>query len=291
MKSYRFFIQLFLLALASALLLAACSSAAEPPAPTETAGEAVAAAMRQHLADQGAPVDKMEIQVEQIADGYARVAIISTDPESPGGFNGYLKLDNGNWSVVISGSGMELEHVEAAGIPESVWPEGWVLPATEPSGDPAAVSCPAPTADTLALVSDAEGYCFLYPSEYVIEHTGENNTEVVIDSIMNHIDPRVSVAVTDLDGRTLEQAVEEFLAGYDPAVFNLEPMPLTIAGEAAILIDQIPGQDLYRKLLVAHNGALYDLAFAPYDPALVDTFPQAELLYNTVVESFNFMAP
>jgi hypothetical protein len=67
----------------------------------------------------------MNIAVKAIADDYTRVEVLSTDPYVPGGFSAFLKRESGVWTTVVSGSGMEKEHVEALGIPEGVWPEGW----------------------------------------------------------------------------------------------------------------------------------------------------------------------
>ncbi len=81
--------------------------------------------------------------------------------------------------------------------------------------------------------------------------------------------------------------VDEFLAGYEG--FDIERTSLTVGDEEAVQLDHIPGQDYYRKVLVARNGFLYQLSFSPYDPGLVDTFAQAEHLYRIVIDSFHFV--
>jgi hypothetical protein len=82
-------------------------------------------ALRNYLEAQGAPISRMDIQVQAITDDYTRVEVLSTDPDVPGGFNAFLKRESGVWTTVVSGPGMEKVHVEALGIPEGVWPEGW----------------------------------------------------------------------------------------------------------------------------------------------------------------------
>jgi hypothetical protein len=243
--------------------------------------------MRDYLDGQGTPIDKLEVTVKQIDGDYARVEIISTDPESPGGWNAFLKREQGSWTTVLSGSGMEKEHVEAAGIPESVWPEGWLGAESVPDL-PAGGACPEPTAGTLLHADEALAYCLLYPDSHTVVQLESGNTEIVVDEVMNHIDPRISITSEDLAGRTLAQVVDDFLGGYEG--FEIARSDVMIGGQEAVLLDGIRGQDYYRKLFIAHNGSLYQLAFAPYDPNL-DNLAQAEELYALAMDSFRFMAP
>lgn len=380
MKNYRVAILLMLGAIISALLLSACGLLESPGASARTPEEAITEAVRDSLDEQGAPISQMEVQIRQIEGDYARVEIISTDPESPGGFNAFMKREDGVWTIVASGSGMEKEHVESLGIPESVWPEGWLIPdsvseppadpnaeieeaallglesigwdiagfsaeigavegnfafvtihstnppggfgtylqkingqwqvavhgsgvnpdelmklgfpssmipTTSPTGPETSTGCPTPTDGSLLLTDEGRGYCLLYPTSHTVVQLDSGNTEIVVGEVMNHIDPRVSITVEDLAGRTIDQVVDEFLAGYEG--FEIERTNLTVAGEEAILLDGIPGQDFYRMVLVTHDGILYRLQFAPYDENLADTFPQAEQLYALVVDSFQFI--
>ena len=148
--------------------------------------------------------------------------------------------------------------------------------------------CPEPAPETALLRSDEFGYCLLYPGSHVVEQLDGGNTEIVVGSVMNHTDPRVSIVVEDLAGRSIEQVIDEFLAGYEG--FEIEQSNVTLGGEEAVLLDRIPGQDYYRKLFVAHDGSLYNLAIFPYDPNLADTLPQAENLYTVLINSFQFLA-
>jgi hypothetical protein len=147
--------------------------------------------------------------------------------------------------------------------------------------------CPEPAPETAILKDDELGYCLLYPASHVVERLDSGNTEVVVGSIMNHTDPRVSIVVEDLAGRTIEQIIDEFLAGYEG--FEIEQTKVALGGEEAVLLDGIPGQDYYRKLFVTHDDSLYQLAIFPYDPNLADTLPQAENLYTVVINSFRFL--
>lgn len=294
MKNYHFATLFVLGAITSALLLSACSLLESPSASARTPEEAITEAVHDYLEEQGAPISQMEVQIKQIDGDYARVEIISIDPESPGGFNAFMEREDGVWTTVIAGSGMELEHVESFGIPESVWPEGWLdtdsgMPATVASDPESSTGCPLPTDGTLLFADEVRGYCLLYPESHMVLQLESGNTEIVVGELMNHIDPRVSIYTEELAGRTIEQVVDEFLAGYEG--FEIEQTALTVAGEQAILLDGIPGQDYYRMVLVAHDGSLYRLQIFPYDENLVDTFTQAEGLYALAVDSFRFATP
>jgi len=285
MKNYSTTTWLVIGAMIAALLLSACSLLESPDASTQTPEEAIAAAVDDYLDEQGAPTDQMDVTIKQIDGDYARVEIISTDPESPGGFNAFVKREDGGWTTVIAGSGMEKEQVESIGIPESVWPEAWRI--TENiSEPPAGIACPEPTAGTLLQTDEILSYCLLYPDSHTVVPLESGNTEIVVGEVMNHIDPRVSIYAEELGGRTLQQYVDEFLTGYEG--FELARTDLIVSGEAAVMLDGVPGQDFYRRVFVAHQGLVYHLLFEPYDPSLTDTFPQAEQLYTLVMDSFTF---
>jgi hypothetical protein len=147
--------------------------------------------------------------------------------------------------------------------------------------------CPEPAPETALFKSDEFGYCLLYPGSHVVEQLDGGNTEFVVGSVMNHTDPRVSIVVEDLAGRTIEQVIDEFLAEYEG--FEIEQSNVTLGGEEAVLLDGIPGQDYYRKLFVAHEDSLYQISIFPYDPNLTDTLPQAQNLYTVLINSFRFL--
>jgi hypothetical protein len=282
-KNSRIAILLTLGAIISALLLSACGLLELPSASALTPEEAITEAVRDYLEEQGAPISQMEVQIKQFEGDYARVEIISTDPESPGGFNAFLKREDGVWTTIIAGSGMEREHVESAGIPESVWPESWLI-AEDVSEPPTGIACP--TAGTLLQTDESLAYCLLYPDSHTVVQLDSGNTEIVVGEVMNHIDPRVSIFAEELGSRSLEQYMDEFLAGFEG--FEIERTDLVVSGEEAVLLDGIPGQDFYRQVFISHHGLIYRLSFAPYDPTLTDTFPQAEQLYALVMDSFQF---
>ncbi len=120
----------FILSLITLLILVACNTAGgiEPTVDLSvmTPEQAVITALVEYLEGQGAPVSQMNLELKTIAGDYARVEVVSTDPAVPGGFSAFMKRENGVWTTVVSGSGIEKEHIEALGIPQNVWPAGWL---------------------------------------------------------------------------------------------------------------------------------------------------------------------
>ena len=285
MKNNRIRTWLIIGAMIGALLLTACSLLESSDISAKSPEDAIAGAVIDYLDEQGAPSDQMEVFVRQIDGDYARVEVISTDPESPGGFNAFLKREDGGWTTMIAGSGMEKEQVASIGIPESVWPETWLITEVAPE-PPTRAACPEPPAGTLLQTDEALAYCLLYPDSHTVVPLESGNTEIVVGEVMNHIDPRVSIYTEDLGDLTLQQFVDEFLTGFEG--FEIARTDLVVSGEEAVMLDGIPGQDFYRRVFIAHQGLVYNLLFAPYDPGLPDTFPQAQQLYTLVMDSFTF---
>lgn len=275
--------------IAVAMLLSACGALDSPSASARTPEEAIAQAVRDYLAQQGSPTDQVEVEIEQLEGDFARVKIISADPDDPGGSTGFLARKDGVWTTLITGSGFDPAEIQALGIPESVLPEGWFLITDVDTA--AETDCPPPTDANVAFVNAAHGYCLLYPDGYVVEQPNPSETVLVVGSLMNHTDPRVSISVEPASGRSASQAADGLLEGLDMAAFNIERTATAIGGEEAVLLDGIPGQDLNRQLVVVHNGMLYHLFFSPFDPSLGETHARMEELFELVTDSLVFQTP
>ena len=62
-----------------------------------------------------------------------------------------------------------------------------------------------------------------------------------------------------------------------------------LGGVEAIVLDKLPGQDINRRVLIEHEGLLYQLTFWPADESVGDAYQRMEALYETVVASFTFV--
>ncbi|HEX9923885.1 MAG TPA: hypothetical protein VGD99_14605, partial [Anaerolineae bacterium] len=81
----------------------------------------------------------------------------------------------------------EAEISMLAGWAEQVYADLRPAPVSESGPDG---GCPEAGPGTLVLENAGHGYCLLYPGEYEAVQTNDNSMELVIDSVMNHIDPR-----------------------------------------------------------------------------------------------------
>jgi hypothetical protein len=150
-----------------------------------------------------------------------------------------------------------------------------------------ASACPSAMADSKLLTNEADGYCFLYPAEYI----SNNPSLVVINPISAPGDVPgdawLDVEVQDAAGKTAAQIVDEQIASLGEG-FNITHVAVDLDGEQAIVVDGLPGQDSNRQVFIVHNGRLYDLIFMPWFPDAAEPTP-LEDLYKAVVESFQFL--
>ena len=139
------------------------------------------------------------------------------------------------------------------------------------------------------LINSVQGYCLQYPPEYdvFVGYPSESETILFKISVMNTIEPSVSIKVAPAGGLTLEQAADQIAQVY--AIPGTEPIreSLTMDGEAAIMLGGLSGQDPNRQVLVQHNDQLYSLFFIEFSKSDPE-YAHFEKLYNTVIRSFNF---
>lgn len=147
-------------------------------------------------------------------------------------------------------------------------------------------ACPEPAPETELLENEQLGYCLLYPDNYMVE-SHDNGDTLVIDSVMNHVDPRFNVAVEDAGGRTAADAAGEMSAGLPEDMAT--PSTLTLDGEEAVVLDNYPGQEISRFVFVVHEDRLYRLMVTHTAAELGETYTQAQNLYTVVTNSFRFL--
>jgi len=172
-----------------------------------------------------------------------------------------------------------------------VWRRVWTSAVLQPSAsvDADLVACPQPTDDVQLFVDRSDGgYCLLYPADYVAEVIGDGVVTLVRGSLMNHIDPRAGIEVSDAAGRTLAEIADALAADF-AAGFDVQRSETAVGGEQALVLDNLPGQDLNRRVVVLHNGRLYSFFFTPLGET--DEARSAfETFYQLVLDSFRFIA-
>lgn len=147
--------------------------------------------------------------------------------------------------------------------------------------------CPAPAAETALHLNERLGYCLLYPDSYVVE-ARDGGDVVVIGSVMNHTDPRFDIVVEEAGGRTADEAADAEVAGL-PLGLETKRSALSFGGEEAVVLDNVPGQEIGRLVFVVHGDRLYRLLFTHMSPDLGETYTRAENVYTVVANSFRFL--
>lgn len=64
---------------------------------------------------------------------------------------------------------------------------------------------------------------------------------------------------------------------------------LHVGYEPAWVLENMPGQEVSRQVIVVHDGRLYKLTFVPADTRADEIYTQIESLYTTVIDSFRFL--
>lgn len=151
-------------------------------------------------------------------------------------------------------------------------------------------ACPSPTADTQSLMQEAHGYCLLYPAGYQAEQPNPDETVLFVGSLLNADAPRAFIEVRDAAGRTADDIAADIVAdltGGAPG-WDIQRRTATVGGEPAIVLDNLPGQDINRQVVIVHGGRLYHLTFVPADPQQERLYAAMERLYETVAGSMRF---
>ena len=148
--------------------------------------------------------------------------------------------------------------------------------------------CSRSSEDVRLLINSIHQYCLQYPAEYDVFFPNESEMMLIKRFVLNASEPSVSIKVQPAGAVTLEQAADQIAQDY--AIPGMEPIrePLTIDGEAAIMLDGLSGQDPNRQVVVLHNGYLYRLYFIQMNKNQPEAYAQSETLYGTVIQSFNF---
>jgi hypothetical protein len=152
--------------------------------------------------------------------------------------------------------------------------------------------CLTPAANTQLLKSDELGYCLLYPEGYATDQPNPQETIISSGSLLDVENPRAYVVVRDANGRAASEIAGGIVAEVETSLpnWNVWQRAAQIGGETAIVLDNLPGQDIGRQAIVVHEDQVYTLTFVPAGPSGTDAVQQTEGLYKTVMNSFRFMS-
>jgi hypothetical protein len=151
-------------------------------------------------------------------------------------------------------------------------------------------ACPAATAQSQLLKNEAQGYCLLHPAGYTAGQPNPDETVLFTGSLQNADAGRAYITVSDTGGKAAPEiagSIAREIAASLPG-WSVRQSTLNLGGETAVVLDNVPGQDISRQVVAVHGGRLYLLTFAPADPGQSGAYGEMDKLYQTVVESFRF---
>ncbi|HEX6383679.1 MAG TPA: hypothetical protein VF177_03315, partial [Anaerolineae bacterium] len=168
-------------------------------------------------------------------------------------------------------------------------PASTALTSRWPSDKVSVPSCPIPeeAPGTHQLVAAAQGICFLYPESFNAFQGEDGTITLYVRSMLNDHVPLASIRYTPSEGQTLEALAAQRLADY--AWPDTQPESITLGGEAAVMLDNLPGQDTNRRVVAVHEDRVYDLVFHGIGANYGAAGELAEALYDTVIASFQFI--
>lgn len=147
--------------------------------------------------------------------------------------------------------------------------------------------CPEAGPGSYQLVAVAHGICFLYPESYDAWQADDGTITLYIRSVTTVPLPLASISATLSRGQTLETLAAQRVSDYGWPDTPREA--ITLGGEPAVMLDNLPGQDTNRRVVAVYDRMVYDLVFHGTGPNYGEVGEQAEALYQTVISSLQFM--
>jgi uncharacterized protein YxjI len=178
---------------------------------------------------------------------------------------------------------------EALATPEATTPEAAtaeVAPTEEPAAtdEPVTASCPEAAEGTYLLRDPRHGFCLLYPETHKVERPNADEVALVVGSLLNASDPRATILVTDSAGRTAADLADEIVTDFEG--FEITRTETTVAGEPAIELDGVPGQDINQRVIFTHGDKLYHIYLSPFDQ---DNLREMDTFRQIILSSFTFI--
>lgn len=150
-----------------------------------------------------------------------------------------------------------------------------------------AAACPEAVAGTHQLLAPAQGICFLYPDTYNAFQGEDGTITLYVRALVGSHVPLAFINYSAAEGQSLKEITAQRLRDY--AWTGTEPESITLGGEAAMMLDNLPGQDTNRRVVAVHDGRVYDLMISGIGANYGTAGELAEALYDTVIASLQFI--
>lgn len=159
---------------------------------------------------------------------------------------------------------------------------------TEAAADKISVAnCPEATPGTHQLIYATQGICFLYPDNYDVFQGEDGSLTLYVRSLLNTEAPLASIRVEAMDGRSIQKIVPDYPSDADLATMSF--LAIDLGGEQAMVLDNLPGQDINRRVIAIHNDRVIDIMVARIGEEYGEVGQQTEALYQMITESFQFI--
>ncbi|GIK56345.1 MAG: hypothetical protein HND44_06595 [Chloroflexi bacterium] len=137
------------------------------------------------------------------------------------------------------------------------------------------------------LIDAVQGICFLYPDNYDVFQGEDGSLTLYVRSLLNTEAPLATVRLEALNGRAIQEIIPDYPSDAELAAMSL--LTIELGGEQATVLDNLPGQDVNRRVIALHNGRLVDMMVARIGDEYGAVGEQAEALYQMITETFQFI--
>jgi hypothetical protein len=155
-------------------------------------------------------------------------------------------------------------------------------------------NCLAKNEDLVSYFNLADGYCLLYPANFRVSDLNSRIANFYGPPLDESIEPvfgALTILIEDAaGGRTLTQVVEDYLRQFGTSA-PASRTPTTLGGEAAEIVEGLPGRTGSRQVFLIHNDAVYHFGAYPVDDAFPQAKPQVDAVWQALTASFTFLPP
>jgi len=154
----------------------------------------------------------------------------------------------------------------------------------------AETECPQPEIGLTVLQNEGYGYCMLIPEAYDVSRGDAAALAVYVHSPLAVEHPVLYIDVEDAAGRSAQDAADAVTAQFtDLQNLAIGRSTVRLAGQNAVQLDGVPGQNLSRELFLVHEDRLYTLTFVPDHPDEGTRYGEMLGLYDTIVRHFTLV--
>ena len=168
-----------------------------------------------------------------------------------------------------------------------------IVPRLDPSPTPSNSTLPltCQVTDLNVYINEMDGYCFAYPTRFTPGDQPSDKPAVLgpaVDASVEPIHATLAIEFKLASDKSLREQAEAYLKEFsvaDPATYSWTP--ISVGGEAGLMVEPVPAMLSYRIVFVQHNGNVFRLMYWPVD------IPEAQSdlndLSQTTLGSFAFI--